>query len=150
VGGDHHHRHGAGDEGANIRIRKSEVKSQKAGMVRRLMVGSFGPTSTWCSGRGPAASLETAQKKPIGRSETFRTSGGKAAKSAHRAAEHIKSSVVSVSTSLAIPLGHLSPNRSLANLAALYPLNGLPDLHRHFKLAIILGLSEGGQSAFVP
>jgi hypothetical protein len=48
------------------------------------------------------------------------------------------------------PLGHLSPNGSLAHLAALYPFNGLPDLHRHFKLAIILGLSECGQSAFVP
>ena len=48
------------------------------------------------------------------------------------------------------PLGHLPPNGALANLAALYPFNGLPDLHRHFKLAITLGLSEGGQSAFVP
>jgi hypothetical protein len=37
----------------------------------------------------------------------------------------------------------------LANLAALYPFNSLSDLHRHFKLAIILGLSECGQSAFV-
>jgi len=48
------------------------------------------------------------------------------------------------------PLGHLSPSGSLANLAALYPFNGLPDLHRHLKLAIILGLSEGGQSASSP
>jgi hypothetical protein len=48
------------------------------------------------------------------------------------------------------PLGHLSPNGSLAKLAALYPFNGLPDSHRHFKLAIILGLSQCGQSAFVP
>jgi hypothetical protein len=48
------------------------------------------------------------------------------------------------------PLGHLSPNRSLANLATLYPFDGLSDLHRHFKLAIILGLSECGQNAFVP
>lgn len=48
------------------------------------------------------------------------------------------------------PLGHLSPNGSLANLAARYPFNGLPDLHRHFKLTIVLGLSECGQSAFVP
>jgi hypothetical protein len=51
--------------------------------------------------------------------------------------------------SLVTPLGHLSPNGSLANLAALYSFNGLPDLHRHFKLAIILGLSEWGESAFV-
>lgn len=50
---------------------------------------------------------------------------------------------------LVSPLGHLSPNGSLANLAALYPFDGLPDLHRHFKLTIILGLSEFGQSAFV-
>jgi hypothetical protein len=47
-------------------------------------------------------------------------------------------------------LGHLPPNGSLAKLAAFYPFNGLPDLQRHFKLAIILGLSECGQSAFVP
>ena len=59
------------------------------------------------------------------------------------------SSVQQYATTLVNPLGHLSPNGSLAKLTALYPFNGLPDLHRHFKLAIILGLSEGGQSAFV-
>ncbi|HSE30066.1 MAG TPA: hypothetical protein VLA93_00665 [Pyrinomonadaceae bacterium] len=46
------------------------------------------------------------------------------------------------------PSAHLFPNGSLANLAALYPFNSLPELHRHFELAI-LGLSERGQSAFV-
>lgn len=51
--------------------------------------------------------------------------------------------------SLSNPLSHLSPNRSLANPAALYPFNGLSDLHRYFKLAITLGLPECGQSAFV-
>jgi hypothetical protein len=46
-------------------------------------------------------------------------------------------------------LGHLSPNRSLANLAALYPFDGLADLHRYFKLGIILSFSECGQNAFI-
>ncbi len=63
--------------------------------------------------------------------------------------EDLKIIFASCYSPLVSPLGHLSPNGSLANLAALYPFNGLPDLHRHFKLAIILGLSESGQSAFV-
>jgi hypothetical protein len=47
-------------------------------------------------------------------------------------------------------LGHLSPNGSLANLAALYPFNRLADLHRHFKLAIILGLSDCCEAGSAP
>jgi hypothetical protein len=43
----------------------------------------------------------------------------------------------------------LSPDTSLANPSALYPFDGLSDLHRHFKLAIILCFSECGQNAFV-
>jgi hypothetical protein len=40
------------------------------------------------------------------------------------------STSINFCNTLTNPLGHLSPNGPLANLTALYPFNGLPDLHR--------------------